>query len=192
MCYYISYPLYLVVDDYKIELNSNDFKSAVKFDYSINAYKTLTRIAAKYGSNYEEGVLKDTIIGKEDDVKRKRSHCSTAIHLMESIRILYKNLCKAPLAEFQLEMSKLFDNISSEKFLVQLLNEARVSNSAMSQIFNHLPEQMKIAFEKSFNASLIPYLDNLIFSVNKLNEQLVQASKGTSNILDDLFKSKDE
>lgn len=92
MCYYISYPLYLVVDDYKIELNSNDFKSAVKFDYSINAYKTLTRIAAKYGSNYEEGVLKDTIIGKEDDVKRKRSHCSTAIHLMESIRILYKNL----------------------------------------------------------------------------------------------------
>lgn len=116
----------------------------------------------------------------------------TSIIFLIVERILYKNLCKAPLAEFQLEMSKLFDNISSEKFLVQLLNEARVSNSAMSQIFNHLPEQMKIAFEKSFNASLIPYLDNLIFSVNKLNEQLVQASKGTSNILDDLFKSKDE
>lgn len=116
----------------------------------------------------------------------------TSIIFLIAERILYKNLCKAPLAEFQLEMSKLFDNISSEKFLVQLLNEARVSNSAMSQIFNHLPEQMKIAFEKSFNASLIPYLDNLIFSVNKLNEQLVQASKGTSNILDDLFKSKDE
>ena len=116
----------------------------------------------------------------------------TSILFLIAERLLYKNMCKAPLAEFQLEMSKLFDNISSEKFLVQLLNEARVSNSAMSQIFNHLPEQMKTAFEKSFNASLIPYLDNLIFSVNKLNEQLVQASKGTSNILDDLFKSKDE
>ena len=75
---------------------------------------------------------------------------------------------------------------------MQLLNEARFSNNAMNQVFNQLPEQMKIAFEKSFSASLIPYLDNLIFSVNKLNEQLVQSGKGTSNILDDLFKGKDE
>ena len=115
----------------------------------------------------------------------------TSIIFLIVERLLYKNLCKAPLSEFQLEMSKLFDNISSEKFLVQLLNEARFSNNAMNQVFNQLPEQMKIAFEKSFSASLIPYLDNLIFSVNKLNEQLVQSGKGTSNILDDLFKGKD-
>ena len=48
-----------------------------------------------------------------------------------------------------------------------------------------------IQSDKSFKETLIPYLDNLIFSVNKLNEQLVQSGKGTSNILDDLFKGKD-
>lgn len=116
----------------------------------------------------------------------------TSIIFMIIERILYKNMCKAPLAEFQIELNKLFDNISSEKFLVQLLNEARLSNNSMKQIFNQLPMQMKSAFDQSFNASLIPYLDNLIFSVNKLNEQLIQSGKGTSNILDDLFKGKED
>ena len=92
-----------------------------------------------------------------------------------------------PLNEFQLELNKLFDNISSEKFLVELLKESKMQNNAMNQVFNELPEQMKIAFEKSFNASLIPYLDNLIFSVNKLQENIAQSSKSSSGILNDLF-----
>ena len=102
-------------------------------------------------------------------------------------RLIYKNLCMVPLNEFQLELNKLFDNISSEKFLVELLKESKMQNNAMNQVFNELPEQMKIAFEKSFNASLIPYLDNLIFSVNKLQENIAQSSKSSSGILNDLF-----
>ena len=102
-------------------------------------------------------------------------------------KLLYKKLCKTPLEAFQLEMNKLFDNISSEKFLVDLLKESKLQNNALNMAFTALPMQMKTAFDKSFKDSLVPYLDNLIFSVNKLQDNLKkQASKG---LLDDIFGS---
>ena len=105
-------------------------------------------------------------------------------------RFLYKNLCKTPLEAFQLEMNKLFDNITSEKFLVELLKESKLQNSSLNQTFQTLPMLMKTAFDKSLKESLIPYLDNLIFSVNKLQENLKQNKP--KDILDDLFGSDDE
>ena len=102
-------------------------------------------------------------------------------------KLLYKKLCKAPLEAFQLEMNKLFDNISSEKFLVDLLKESKLQNVALNTAFSELPLQMKTAFDKSFKETLVPYLDNLIFSVNKLQDTLKkQASHG---LLDDIFGS---
>ncbi len=105
-------------------------------------------------------------------------------------KFLYKNLCKTPLEAFQLEMNKLFDNITSEKFLVELLKESKLQNSSLNQTFQTLPMLMKTAFDKSLKESLIPYLDNLIFSVNKLQENLKQNKP--KDILDDLFGSDDE
>ncbi|MBS4760250.1 MAG: hypothetical protein KHX03_06095 [Clostridium sp.] len=105
-------------------------------------------------------------------------------------RILYKNLCITPLSAFQLELNKLFDNITSEKFLVELLRESKLQNNSLNQAFETLPAQMKTAFDKSFKESLVPYLDNLIFSVNKLQENLNK--KGSKGILDDLFGNSDE
>lgn len=116
----------------------------------------------------------------------------TSIIFMIVERLTYKNLCLAPLNEFQLELNKLFDNISSEKFLVELLKESKSQNNAMNQAFNQLPAKMKEAFEASFNASLVPYLDNLIFSVNKLQENLLQQGKKPANIIDELFNNDDE
>lgn len=116
----------------------------------------------------------------------------TSIIFMIVERLLYKNLCKVPLAEFQLELNKLFDNISSEKFLVELLKESKLSNSSLNQVFAQLPDQMKMAFDKSISSSLVPYLDNLIFSVNKLQEELKHTNKASSNILDDLFNNKND
>jgi len=105
-------------------------------------------------------------------------------------KLLYKKLCKAPLDAFQLEMNKLFDNISSEKFLVDLLKESKLQNVALNTAFSELPLQMKTAFDKSFKESLVPYLDNLIFSINKLQDSLKkQASKG---LLDEIFGSNDK
>lgn len=115
----------------------------------------------------------------------------SSIMFMVVERILYKSMCKTPLSAFQLEMNKLFDNITSEKFLVELLKESKLQNSSLNQAFDALPVQMKQAFDKSFKESLVPYLDNLIFSVNKLQENINK--KGSQGILDDLFgKNEDE
>ena len=114
----------------------------------------------------------------------------TSIIFMIIERLLYKNLCMTPLSSFQLELNKLFDNITSEKFLVELLKESKLQNNALNQAFQGLPAQIKMAFDKSFKESLVPYLDNLIFSVNKLQENLNK--KGSKGILDDLFGNNDE
>lgn len=114
----------------------------------------------------------------------------SSILFMVIERILYKNLCKTPLSAFQLEMNKLFDSITSEKFLVELLRESKLQNNTLNLALNAMPMQMKAAFDKSFKESLVPYLDNLIFSVNKLQENIKK--KGSQGILDDLFKSSDD
>lgn len=105
-------------------------------------------------------------------------------------KLLYKKLCKTPLEAFQLEINKLFDNISSEKFLVDLLKESKLQNNSLNMAFTALPLQIKTAFDKSFKESLVPYLDNLIFSVNKLQDNLKkQASQG---LLDDIFGNNEK
>ena len=105
-------------------------------------------------------------------------------------RLLYKSMCKAPLNAFQLEMNKLFDSITSEKFLVELLKESKLQNIAINKAFVQIPSQMKTAFDKSFKETLVPYLDNLIFSVNKLQENIKK--QGAQGILDDLFGNDDK
>lgn len=114
----------------------------------------------------------------------------SSILFMVIERIMYKNMCKTPLGAFQLEMNKLFDNITSEKFLVELLKESKLQNNSLNQAFNILPTQMKEAFDGSFKENLVPYLDNLIFSVNKLQENINK--KGSQGILDDLFGGDEE
>jgi hypothetical protein len=114
----------------------------------------------------------------------------TSILFMIIERILYKNLCKTPLAQFQVEMNKLFDNITSEKFLIELLKESKYQNQAINQAFNNLPTQLKTAFNDSFKESLVPYLDNLIFSVNKLQENIKK--NDTQNLFNNLFNNDEE
>lgn len=105
-------------------------------------------------------------------------------------RLLYKNMCKTPLNAFQLEMNKLFDNITSEKFLVELLKESKLQNNVLNGAFKTLPSQMKAAFDNSFKETLVPYLDNLIFSVNKLQDNIDK--KGSKGLLDDLFGTNED
>lgn len=113
----------------------------------------------------------------------------TSILFMIVERIMYKNLCKTPLAAFQVEMNKLFDNISSEKFLVELLKESKLQNTTINKTFETLPLQLKSAFDSSFKTTLVPYLDNLIFSVNKLQDQIKNGD--TEKLFGDLFDSDD-
>lgn len=102
-------------------------------------------------------------------------------------RLLFNNMCKIPLQQVQEILSKLFDNISSEKFLIELLKETKIQNNNTKNLLTLLPNQFKDALDKSLQTSLIPYLDNLIYGLNKLQEKgLIQNKKG-SDVVDDLF-----
>lgn len=102
-------------------------------------------------------------------------------------RVLYNNLCKIPLLEIQAVLGKLFDNISSEKFLIELLRETKIQNNSTKNLLNAMPNQFKTALDKSLTTILAPYLENILFGLNKLQEKSVLAQKKNSDIVDDLF-----
>jgi hypothetical protein len=103
-------------------------------------------------------------------------------------RILYNRKCKAPLNEVQECFFKLFDNISSEKFLIELLKEAKLQNNSITNLLSVLPSQFKDSLDKSLTSLFVPYLDNLIFGINKLQEKIVREPRSDSDVVDNLFK----
>lgn len=111
----------------------------------------------------------------------------SAITFLIIERILYNNKCKLPLNEVQEKIYKLFDNISSEKFLIELLKETKIQNNSMTNLLSSIPNQFKESLDKSLSSILVPYLENLIFGVNKLQDKVVQDKKSNSDIVDDLF-----
>ncbi|MEI8129449.1 MAG: hypothetical protein WCG95_07525 [bacterium] len=102
-------------------------------------------------------------------------------------RILYNTKCKLPLSEVQEKFYKLFDNISSEKFLIELLKETKIQNNSMTNLLSSIPNRFQESLESSLAKVLVPYLENLIFGVNKLQEKVDKQRKSTSDIVDDLF-----
>lgn len=102
-------------------------------------------------------------------------------------RVLYNNKCKIPLNQIKETFSKLFDNISSEKFLIELLKETKIQNNNTKNLLSVMPNQFKSALDKSLSTILVPYLENLIFGLNKLQEKVVQEKKKNSDVVDELF-----
>lgn len=102
-------------------------------------------------------------------------------------RLLYNNKCKIPLADAQEKLYKLFDNISSEKFLIELLKETKIQNNSTTNLLSSIPKQFKEALDSSLTSVLVPYLENMIFGINKLQENADKGKKSKSDIVDDLF-----
>ena len=104
-------------------------------------------------------------------------------------RITCQVLCKIPLSKCEDLMGRLFDNISSEKFLLELLKETKIQNNSISNLITTLPQQFKIALNAGIASNLVPYLENLIFGINQMNKNLKEAVKqgGQSDDVDDLF-----
>ena len=104
-------------------------------------------------------------------------------------RITFQILCKRPLSACEDLMGKLFDNISSEKFLLELLKETKIQNNSISNLITALPQQFKVALNSGIASNLVPYLENLIFGINQMNKNLKEAVKhgGKSDDVDDLF-----
>ena len=114
---------------------------------------------------------------------------ASSLIFMSFEKILYNKFCQKTMEMCQDKMAKLFDNISSEKFLLELLKETKIQNNAVSNLIGVLPDNFKIALNSGIASNLVPYLENLIYGVNQLNKQMKETAKaaGKSDDVDDLF-----
>lgn len=100
-------------------------------------------------------------------------------------KILYNKMCKKYYLDIQKEFIRLFDVVTSEKFLIDLVKESKVQNSTNEKLLKSLPENFSDAFTKSLKDTMIPYLDNILYSLNKLNQSV--NNNGNGDVVDKLF-----
>lgn len=112
---------------------------------------------------------------------------SSLIFLMFE-RISFQILCNKPLSICKDLMGKLFDNISSEKFLLELLKETKIQNYSIQDVITSIPEQFTTALNSGIATNLVPYLENLIFGINQVNKNMKEVAKHSGvDDVDDLF-----
>ena len=102
-------------------------------------------------------------------------------------KIIFNILCHRPAGKAIDLMGKLFDNISSEKFLFELLRETKIQNNSVTNLVATMPNQFKTALNAGIASNLVPYLENLIFGINQMNKQLKETAKSGGDSVDDLF-----
>ena len=112
--------------------------------------------------------------------------CSLLFLIFE--KISYNVLCKKAMYQVQDVIARLFDNISSEKFLLELLKETKIQNNSLQHLITELPENFKVALNSGIASNLVPYLENLIFGMNLLNKNIKETLLDTKkDDVDDLF-----
>lgn len=97
---------------------------------------------------------------------------SASLIFMLFEKIYYNKMCRVPMLRAQELLYGLFDNISSEKFLIELLKETKIQNSNLTGLLNKLPEQFRVALDSSVAKSIVPYMENLLFGINNLNDSI--------------------
>ena len=104
-------------------------------------------------------------------------------------KFAYQALCQKPLSKCEDFMGKLFDNISSEKFLFELLIETKIQNNSITNLVSSMPENFKMALNSGIASNLVPYLENLIFGINQVNKNMKAVAKNASGSddVDELF-----
>lgn len=117
------------------------------------------------------------------------SALSASILFMLIEKITYELRCKSVLSLLQDTITKLFDNTSSEKFLVELLRQNRVQSANLAYALNNIPEQFKKTVNDAMNATLMPYLESIVFGLNKIQEYSKEMAKDKDerDMNDDLF-----
>ena len=100
-------------------------------------------------------------------------------------KIVYNRKCKKYYLAIQKEFIRLFDIVTSEKFLIDLVKESKLQNAVNEKLLKALPENFAKVVAKSLGETTVPYLENILYSLNKLNETTTKASQG--DIVDKLF-----
>lgn len=100
-------------------------------------------------------------------------------------KIMYNKMCKKYYLLIQKEFIRLFDIVTSEKFLIDLVKESKIQNVNNEKLLKAMPENFAKAFEKSISETTLPYLENILYSLNKLNESMDKGNGG--DVVDKLF-----
>lgn len=100
-------------------------------------------------------------------------------------KILYNRKCKKYCLLIQKEFIRLFDICTSEQFLLDLVKESRQQSVNSEKILKSLPENIATSLTKSLGELTTPYLENILYSLNKLNESMDKGSDG--DVVDKLF-----
>ena len=100
-------------------------------------------------------------------------------------KILYNKMCKKYYLLIQQEFVRLFDVVTSERFLIDLVKEYKLQGKSSEKILKELPENFAKAVTNSINETTTPYLENILYSLNKLNENFGKNNGG--DVVDKLF-----
>ncbi|MBQ4114577.1 hypothetical protein IJD34_04150, partial [bacterium] len=101
-------------------------------------------------------------------------------------KILYNQKCKKYYLLIQKEFIRLFDVCTSEQFLLDLVKESKVQNFSNEKLLKSLPADLAKELSKSLGEMTTPYLENILYSLNKLNESFDKKSGG-GDVVDKLF-----
>ena len=100
-------------------------------------------------------------------------------------KVFYNKKCKRYCLKIQKELIRLFDVCTGEQFLLDMVKELKSQNSSTEKIFKSLPEDIAKTLSKSISEVTSPYLENILYGLNKLNERIGKNSGG--DIVDKLF-----
>lgn len=100
-------------------------------------------------------------------------------------KLMYQKFCKKYYLDIQKEFIRLFDIVTSEKFLIDLLKESKTQNLSNEKLLKAIPENFASLISKSLGETTTPYLENILYSLNKLNETLTKQNNG--DVVDKLF-----
>lgn len=100
-------------------------------------------------------------------------------------KLLYNAKCKKYYLLIQKEFIRLFDVCTSEQFLLDLVKESKIQGVNNEKILKTLPEDFAKAVSKSLGEITTPYLENILYSLNRLNETMDKGSGG--DVVDKLF-----
>lgn len=100
-------------------------------------------------------------------------------------KILYNKKCKKYYLLIQKELIRLFDVCTSEQFLLDLVKESKIHSINNEKLLKSLPEEFAKSVSKSIGEVTTPYLENILYSLNKINESMDNGSGG--DVVDKLF-----
>lgn len=80
------------------------------------------------------------------------------------------------------KISSLFNVITTESFMIDLLKTSKIQNHENGTILKSIPRSFANTIQKDLAGVIMPYLDSLIFGVNTLNDTMAKKSENGDDL----------